>query len=373
MRRILLLSMLLLGALAGTVQAQPAAPKTQGAPEVQPLPSEMPDAATVSREVLGPRIPVDEAYGAYQRGYYLTALALALPRAEKDDAAAETLIAEIYAHGLGVAVDLKRAASWYALADKNGDVAATFALGLLYQDGQGVPKNRAKAAELFKKAADAGYPEAQYNMALLYVEGAFAEPNLQKAAQLMKSAAESGIAEARYNYGIMLTEGAGVAPNPAEGAKQIRMAAEAGLTEAQIEYATMRYMGDGVDRDVKDAAAWYKRAANGGNPVAQNRYAKLLASGEGTDRDLQSAAMWRALARRQGLNDPELDDLLVAISKEDLAKGEERARYWPGVPPKNPGGTSDARPLSAVPAQTSTPGSDAADQSQPDTSAAPGT
>ena len=39
----------------------------------------------------------DDAYGAFQRGYYLTALSLALPRAEKADPAAQTLIAEIYA------------------------------------------------------------------------------------------------------------------------------------------------------------------------------------------------------------------------------------------------------------------------------------
>jgi hypothetical protein len=67
--------------------------------------------------------------------------------------------------------------------------------------------------------------------------------------------------------------------------------------------------------------------------VAQNRYAKLLAVGEGLALDLEDAAMWRALARRQGLSDPALDRLLVSIPEAELARAEERARFWPSTPP----------------------------------------
>ncbi len=38
-------------------------------------------ADTISDEIFGPRVPTDEAFGAFQRGYFLTALELALPRA----------------------------------------------------------------------------------------------------------------------------------------------------------------------------------------------------------------------------------------------------------------------------------------------------
>src|SRR5690606_32890331 len=71
-----------------------------------------------------------------------------------------------------------------------------------------------------------------------------------------------------------------------------------------------------------------------GNAVAQNRYAKLLAAGEGVALNLEDAAMWRALSRRQGLSDPSLDRLLVSIPAEDLARAEERARFWPSTPPQ---------------------------------------
>ncbi len=43
--------------------------------------------------------------------------------------------------------------------------------------------------------------------------------------------------------------------------------------------------------------------------------------------------MWRALARRQGLSDPALDRLLISIPAPDLARAEERARFWPSAPP----------------------------------------
>ena len=124
-----------------------------------------------------------------------------------------------------------------------------------------------------------------------------------------------------------------VAPDPAEGARQIGLAAQQGLVEAEVDYATLLYLGQGIDRNLKEAVGWYERAANAGNPVAENRFAKLLAVGEGTDLDLKQAAMWRALARRQGLTDPQLDKLLVSIPQKDLNDAEEMARFWPSKPP----------------------------------------
>ncbi|MGN6102746.1 MAG: HcpA family protein, partial [Devosia sp.] len=68
--------------------AAPDAPAAAG--DATPAPAadagQQPDAQAISAEVFGggpgPRRQVDEAFGAYQRGAYLTALALALPRAE---------------------------------------------------------------------------------------------------------------------------------------------------------------------------------------------------------------------------------------------------------------------------------------------------
>jgi TPR repeat protein len=174
MRRILLAALLVLAPPGAMAQDAPANP-----------------ADAISDQIFGPRVPTDFAFGAFQRGYFLTALELALPRAEQGDPSAQTLIAELYAKGLGVAQNDQRAAGWYQLAVEGGDRLATFALALAYQDGIGVPKNRARAADLFQKAADAGYIPAKYNMALLHVEGVHASPSLVTAATLMKEAADA--------------------------------------------------------------------------------------------------------------------------------------------------------------------------------------
>lgn len=301
------------------------------------------DALAISQDVLGPRAGVDEAYGAFQRGYYLTALELALPRAEQQDPAAQTLIGQIYAEGLGVPQNLQSAASWYEMAARNGDPIATFELGLMYQEGRGVAKDRARAAELFQRAAEMGNLTAKYNLGLLHIEGKYVAPDLAAAARLIGEAAEGGLVEALYDHGSMLIEGAGVPPDPVAGAQQIAAAAREGFVAAQVDYATLLYLGKGVDKNLAEAVAWYARAASAGNPVAQNRYAKLLAVGEGVEPDLEAAAMWRALARRQGLSDPTLDRLLISILPEELARAEERARFWPSEPPT---AVADAGPLS---------------------------
>ncbi|MCB1517715.1 MAG: sel1 repeat family protein [Hyphomicrobiaceae bacterium] len=293
------------------------------------------DAEVISDNVLGPRLPVDLAFGAFQRGQYLTALSLALDRvaADRNDAAAETLIARIYEEGLGVPQNYELAASWYKIAADNGDPNAAFALAVLYQNGRGIPRNREQAAELFKQAAAKGHVEAMYNVALLYVEGRYAEPSLTKAAELMKKAADLNLPQAQYDYGTMLMQGAGTFPDAEEGARQIGLAAQNGLTAAEVDYATLLYLGHGVKKDRIAAITWYRRAANLGNAVAQNRLAKLLAAGENVEQDPETAAMYRALARRQGLNDTQTDDLLANVPSDIIARGEERARYWPGDVP----------------------------------------
>ncbi len=57
-------------------------------------------------------------------------------------------------------------------------------------------------------------------------------------------------------------------------------------------------------------------------------------SAKASSLNLEDAAMWRALARRQGLSDPALDRLLVSIPDTELARAEERARFWPSALPE---------------------------------------
>src|SRR5687767_10445372 len=59
----------------------------------------------------------DLAYGAFQRGLYLTAFKEATRRVEEmGDPKAMTLLGELYADGLGIPNDDNKAAQWYNLA-----------------------------------------------------------------------------------------------------------------------------------------------------------------------------------------------------------------------------------------------------------------
>src|SRR5690606_23932887 len=75
MRRLLLCALMALAPAATQAQTPDASP-----------------AEAISDQIFGPRVEADYAFGAFQRGYFLTALELALPRAEQGDAAAQTLI-----------------------------------------------------------------------------------------------------------------------------------------------------------------------------------------------------------------------------------------------------------------------------------------
>ncbi|MDP3320091.1 MAG: hypothetical protein Q8S58_13260 [Bosea sp. (in: a-proteobacteria)] len=78
----------------------------------------------------------DTAYAAYQTGHYRRALSEALKRIEADskDAAAMTLVGEIYRQGLGVRPDQRVATEWYERAAERGDINAAYALAIALLD-----------------------------------------------------------------------------------------------------------------------------------------------------------------------------------------------------------------------------------------------
>ena len=68
-----------------------------------------------------------------------------------------------------------------------------------------------------------------------------------------------------------------------------------------------------------------KASTVGGNVAAMARTAKLLMAGIGTDPDTIEAAAWYFLARRDGLRDDDLEDLLRGLTEEEQKRALERA------------------------------------------------
>jgi TPR repeat protein len=107
-------------------------------------------------------------------------------------------------------------------------------------------------------------------------------------------------------------------------------AARLGHVTAQVEFAIMLFNGVGVPKDEAAAAVLFRRAALSGNAIAQNRYARLLSAGRGTGQDKVEAAGWHLVAKKKGLGDPMLDDMVAKLSDADRQKAEALARKWGG-------------------------------------------
>lgn len=270
--------------------------------------------------------PADRAYGAFQRGLFITALNLAKPLAENGDAAAQTLVAEIYARGLGVPRNDKLAAKWYIAAARQGVPEAQFQYALLLLDGTHVAKNAEMAFELMGKAASAGNRLAQFNYAQMLLERMPGDTGLTEAAPWFEKAARQNLPDAQYAMAQFYAQGTGGKPRDEETARAwLERAAAGGYDTAQLDLGTWLVEGRGGERKPEIGFAWLRTAAIGGNVAAQNRVAKLYRLGIGTEGDSIEAAAWYILARRAGLYDREMNIFLDGLTADQQKQAIERA------------------------------------------------
>lgn len=259
----------------------------------------------------------DDAYGAYQRGYYLTAMELALPRAQLGDAAAQTLVAEILSQGLGVPQNAKDAAFWYEQAANAGDPNAMFKYALILIEGRYVKRDRKLSEEFMKKAADLGNSSAQFNYAQVLVADTPGERGLKAAMPYYEKSAEQGIADAQYAVSQIYMNVEGIDDGKRARAREwLARAARAGYDTAQLDLAIWLIDGIGGDRNLERGFEWMKIAAEGGNVVAQNKLSHLYVNAIGTGPDPVTAAKWYVLSRRAGLKDPALEDFYLGLTDE---------------------------------------------------------
>jgi TPR repeat protein len=284
-----------------------------------------PPAGGLNPERFGGR-PVDVAYGAFQRGLYVTAYNLAMVRARNGDPAAQTLVAEIVSRGLGVPLSQVEAAKWYALAAEQGIPEAQFQYALMLLDGTYVKRDVNGAYALLEAAAEAGNVLAQFNFAQLIVEREPGDAGMAKAASYYERAANAGLADAQYALSQIYGNGAGGRKrDEVEARRWLELAARQGFDTAEVDLGTWMVQGRGGPKQRKAGFALLRRAALGGNVAAQNRVAKLYMQGVGVEPDSIMAAAWYIVARRAGLNDPEMDDLLNGLTAEETKEAIGKA------------------------------------------------
>ena len=270
----------------------------------------------------------DMMYGAYQRGYFLTAFGLATHRAQKDDPKAMTMLGELYAEGLAVPQDDKKAAEWYKLAADRGDRNAMFALAMFRVTGRAGPRDREQSAKWLAAAAKLGHPLAAYDLALLYMEGQLFPQDFARAAELLRIAANAGNADAQYALGTFYKEGRGVKKDMAEAVRLFALASLADNADAQVEYGIALFNGTGVAKNEAAAATFFYRAALHGNAVAQDRLARMLADGRGLAKNPVQAVKWRLISKARGETDLMLDDYVQSLDAKTRDAGEEAAKPW---------------------------------------------
>lgn len=274
--------------------------------------------------------PPDLAFGAYQRGMYLTAFNLALPRAEQGDAAAQTLIAELYDQGKGVGRDTKKAAQWYEVAAKSGNREAQFSYAMKLLQGVDVARDKDAAIELMREAADAGHPLAMFNYANHIIDQRPTTAGYRRALPYLEKAAEYRLSDAYYALSQIYKEGLATGiGDPEKGREWLIRSARAGIDTAQVELGVALMNGFDGPRDEKAAFEWFSIAARGGNVIAQNRLAHMFFTGTGTEKAPVEGGKWHILASRAGRADPVLDRYLGYLDEDGRKRALVAANRWP--------------------------------------------
>jgi uncharacterized protein len=256
----------------------------------------------------------DKAFGAYQRGYYLTAFQEAVIEVEtKKSIPAMVLLAELYSGGLGVPKNDEKAHSWYKAAADKGDRNAIYALGLMHIHGRFLKKDKDEAFKYFEKSADMGHLASLYNLGLLYME----RGEDVKAADSFEKSANAGLADAQYALSQFFNSGRGRVKDIVKSTNYLEKAAKQNLTEAEVEYGLALFNGKGTTKNESEGVKYLKIAALKGNAIGQNRYARALAAGIGVKADAKNAALWHAIATLQGISDTWLDDQTAKLPDKD--------------------------------------------------------
>ncbi len=294
----------------------------------------------------------DIAYSEYQRGNYVAAFKEATRRVEeKSDPKAMTLLGELYAEGLAVANNDKKAADWYKLAAARGDPRRRSRWPCSGWPDVAAPSTGRRRRASWPRPPKLGHAVAAYDLALLHLEGQIVRPDLARAAELMRMAADAGNPQAQYALATFYKEGRGVTKDLGEAARLLGLAARSGHTDSEIEYAIALFNGTGIAKNESAAAGYFLKAAQKNNPVAQDRLAWMYATGRGIKAEPVEAARWHLTRKAGGIDDQPLDELIRNMKPTDRAMGENKAK--PRIARMNSVGPTRSRRRLPVPSSRS--------------------
>jgi len=133
---------------------------------------------------------------AFQNGDYEAAYREWRPLAEQGDTAAQHNLGTLYNNGLGLDVDMAKAANWYRRAAQGGNANAQTKMGIFLARGWGLAQDYDLAAGWFREAAEQHHAQAQYNLGILYAMGAGVDQDRVQALMWLNLAHQAGVKQA---------------------------------------------------------------------------------------------------------------------------------------------------------------------------------
>ncbi len=256
--------------------------------------------------------------------------------AQKGDAAAESLLGDIYRTGRqGVGRDYAEAVKWYKLAAKEGNAAAKMNLGTMYHLGLGVPKDDAQALVWYQTQVRIGSPMAIYMTAQIYQRGGEGvKRDLPEAVRLYQKCINEGYKPASEALGELYYRGEGVPQDFAKAFTLLRPSALTGDANAELMVGLMYRSGVGGKKDPQEAAILIARSAEWGLVPAQLEYGAMLRDGSNGTKDLVEAYKWflvasdRADAENKKKASAALDGMRNRVSTARIAEARENANLW---------------------------------------------
>jgi len=145
----------------------------------------------------------------------------------------------------------------------------------------------------------------------------------------LEHAAEQGDAAAFSDLGQILLAGKLVPADPERAALMLERGAAAGSPDAAYQLAELTMSGVHQVRDDTKALALYRQAAKGGSAIAMFNVGAFLANGKGAPRDYTEALAWVLVAKKHGVERPDVEGRIRAhlqkTSPAQIEAAETRA------------------------------------------------
>lgn len=215
------------------------------------------------------------AKAATDAGDLVQAIELYEKAAAQGQASAESQLARIYLEGgAGIKTDYAAAMHWAQKAATDGDSRGYLYLGKIYMQGLGVPVDLDRAANYFSKGVQAGDMKAPRYLGLL----AQMQDDDATAFKWFTEGAEAGDITSQFYLGRCYEIGAGVTQDYTQAMRWYQAAAQRTDhvgSDGMVGEAGLYARGLGVPQDLDKAKALYEQAAALGNSAAKAALADL--------------------------------------------------------------------------------------------------